>query len=101
MVYGRAIAIPKRPFIKIVDVDYHQKDEFALQLCRFWGVLKEIRTRGPVAKAGGRASVLLLAKSSGFSILSSAADFPSANPKTDPLCPRHRNSASARVHNWL
>ena len=58
MVYGRAIAIPERPFIKIVDVDYHQKDESALQLCRFWGILKEIRTRAPVAKAVVRVGAL-------------------------------------------
>jgi hypothetical protein len=54
MVYGPALATVERPFIKIVDVDYHQKDESAIHLCRFWGVLEEIRTRALVAKAGVR-----------------------------------------------
>jgi hypothetical protein len=59
--------------------------------CRFLGVLEKLMPRAHVAKTGGRASALLLFKSSGFSILPSTVDFSGANPKTDPLCPRHRN----------
>ena len=58
MVYGPAIVTVERPFIKIVDVSYHQEDESAIQLCRFWGVLEEIRTRAPVGKAVVRVDAL-------------------------------------------
>jgi hypothetical protein len=51
MVYGSTIATAWPPFIKIVDVDYHQEDESAIQFCGFWAVLEGIRTRAPVAKA--------------------------------------------------
>jgi hypothetical protein len=34
------IATVERPFIKIVDVDCHQKGESTFQLCRFCGVLE-------------------------------------------------------------
>ena len=58
MVYGRAIAIPERPFIKIVDVDYHQKDKSVISDYRFLGLLEGIRIRALVAKAGGRVDTL-------------------------------------------
>jgi hypothetical protein len=58
MLYRPVVATVERPFIKIVDVDYHQKDESAIQVCRFWGVLDEIRNRAPVAKAVVRVDAL-------------------------------------------
>jgi hypothetical protein len=58
MIYSPAIATIERLFIKIVDVDYHQKDKSAIQIYRFWGVLGEIRPRAPVAKAEGRVDIL-------------------------------------------
>jgi hypothetical protein len=58
MVYGKPLATLEPPFIEIVDVDYHQKDESAIQLCRFWGVFEEIHTRAPASKAVVRVDAL-------------------------------------------
>jgi hypothetical protein len=52
------IATVEQPFLKIVDVGYHQENESAIRLCRFLGVLEEVRTRAPVAKAVVRVDAL-------------------------------------------
>jgi hypothetical protein len=58
MVYGPAIATRERPFIKIVDVDYHLKTNWRLSFVDFWAIWIEFMPRAPVAKAGGCADAL-------------------------------------------
>ena len=66
----------------------------AATLVDLWVFWREAMPRAYVVKAGGRAGAVQLVKSGGFNILLFTNDCSSANPKTDPLGPRHRDTES-------